>query len=279
MEYEKTGYLHDNFKMFHLTDQEEKTYDFHYHDFMKIMLFISGDVSYCVEGYTYHLQPYDVVLVNAGEIHRPVVHSALPYERIIIYMSSDFISSYKNDSYDLAYCFQKAREEQTHVLRMTTDQKNRLYQAAKELERSFSDTGFASELHNQILFLEFLIQLNRSSIKNDISFLDTDSSNQKIQDILHYINENLDSNLSVDTLASHFYLSKYYLMHSFKKETGYTIGNYITTKRLFLARELIQNGSSIAQACYACGFQHYSTFSRAYKKMFQSMPKELKDNG
>ena len=243
---------------------------------MKIVLLISGDISYCVEGYTYRLQPYDVVLVNAGEIHRPIIHSALPYERIIIYMSSDFISSYKNESYDLAYCFQKAKEEASHVLRITTDQKSRLFQAAKELERSFSDTGYASELHNQILFLEFLIQLNRSSIKNDISFINDDTSNQKIQDILHYINEHLDSNLSVDELANRFYLSKYYLMHSFKKETGYTIGNYITTKRLFLARELIQKGSTISEACYACGFQHYSTFSRAYKKMFQTMPKELK---
>lgn len=70
-----------------------------------------GDVSYCIEGHSYELHPYDVVFVKAGEIHRPVIHSDAVYERIIIYVSPDFISSYQNENYDLNYCFKKRRRK------------------------------------------------------------------------------------------------------------------------------------------------------------------------
>ena len=84
----------------------------------------------------------------------------------------------------------------------------------------------------------------------------------------------LTAALSIDMLAKQFFMSKYYLMHAFKDETGYTIGNYIATKRLLLARNLIEDGMSVTDACYACGYQNYSTFSRAYKKQFHSSAKE-----
>ena len=63
-------------------------------------------------------------------------------------------------------------------------------------------------------------------------------------------------------------------MHKLKEETGYTIGNYLTTKRLLLAKDLIAGGMPITEACYECGFRNYSTFSRAYKKNFGSNPRE-----
>ena len=88
--YEKTGYLHHDFKIFHLTDHEMSAYDFHYHDFHKLLFFLSGNVTYCIEGKSYQLTPGDLVLVRAGEVHRPVIHDTTPYERMIIYVSPDF---------------------------------------------------------------------------------------------------------------------------------------------------------------------------------------------
>ena len=39
--YEKTGYLHDDFKIFHLKDTSMRPIDFHYHDFHKILIFLT----------------------------------------------------------------------------------------------------------------------------------------------------------------------------------------------------------------------------------------------
>lgn len=273
--YEKKGYLNSNFKMFHLIDQEKKEFSFHYHDFNKILIFIRGDVTYCIEGCSYALKPYDVVFVKAGEVHRPIVERDIPYERIIIYVSPDFINSYQEADYDLAYCFKKAEEEKSNVLRMNSLHRSKLYEVTCELEQSFLDSDYASELYHNVLFLEFMIQLNRAALHNFINYVNTNTSNPKIIDMLEYLNTNLSDDISIDSLADKFYISKYYLMHTFKDETGYTIGNYLTTKRLLHARDLIQTGTPITEACFACGFKNYSTFSRAYKKYFKKTPREF----
>ena len=82
--------------------------------------------------------------------------------------------------------------------------------------------------------------------------------------------------LSIDELAGRFYISKYHMMRRFKEETGYTIHNYVVTKRLMLARDRISAGVPVGEACYACGFRDYSAFARAYKKLFSVSPRSAK---
>ncbi|ROR26355.1 AraC-like DNA-binding protein [Mobilisporobacter senegalensis] len=270
---EKIGYLNNDFEMFHIIDSKKKEFDFHYHDFNKIIIFISGNINYSIEGKNYSLKPYDVVLVNAGEIHRPSIIDNTDYERIIIYVSTQFLNKYKQEDYDLNYCFERAKKEHSNVLRIHSIDKSKLYQVCQELEHSFNDNEYANELYQKILFLEFMIQLNRTAISNHINYLDSVNGNTKLIPIIEYINEHLTEELSIDKLSSQFYLNRYYLMHFFKEETGYTIGNYITEKRLLLAKNLVQNGSSITDACFQSGFKNYTTFLRAFKKKFHTIPK------
>jgi AraC-like DNA-binding protein len=271
--FEKLGYLEDDFRMFHINDRQRKDFAFHYHDFNKIIIFLSGNINYTIEGKNYNLKPYDIVLVNAGEIHKPSVLDNSAYERIIIYVSTQFLSNYSEKDYDLNYCFERAKSEHSNVLRIASIDKSKLYQVCLELEHSFADQAFAKELYQKILFLEFMIQLNRTAISNHINYLDSASGNTKLLQLLDYINEHLTEEVTVDILSEQFYLSRYYLMHFFKEETGYTIGNYITEKRLLLAKDLVQKGCSITEACFQSGFKNYSTFSRAFKKTFNTLPK------
>lgn len=272
--YQKLGYLNSEFKLFHLTDVSSREFEYHYHDFDKIVIFIKGNVTYNIEGKSYPLKPYDIVLVNHHDIHKPDIDPSVTYERIVVYISPNFMEAYHTEQYDLSYCFQKARAEKSSVLRIPSWEKSSLFQIMNRLERSFSDHGYASDLYRQILFLEFMIKLNRATIDNRVEFLDTGSSNTKVTAILTYINEHLTSDLSIDALAQTFFISKYYMMRLFKAETGYTIGNYISYKRLLLAKELIANGSPITEACFNCGFKDYSTFSRAYKSLFGKAPRD-----
>lgn len=271
--FEKLGYLENDFKIFHIIDSEKREFAFHYHDFNKIIIFLKGNVNYTIEGKSYSLQPYDIVCVNAGEIHRPSVLDDSVYERIIIYVSSNFLRAYAEKEYDLQYCLEQAKNKHSNVLRILNVEKSKLYQVCMELKHSFYDNAFAKELYQKILFLEFMIQLNRTILSNHINYLDYASGNSKLLPILEYMNEHLTEDLSIEELASKFYLNRYYLMHLFKSETGYTIGNYITEKRLQVAKHLVQKGSSLTDACYQSGFKNYSTFSRAFKKVYHTLPK------
>ena len=76
-EYKKVGYLTTDFKMFHLKDEEMRSFHYHYHDFHKILILLNGDVTYCIEGRSYDLKKNDIVLVHAGEVQVPCTARSL----------------------------------------------------------------------------------------------------------------------------------------------------------------------------------------------------------
>ncbi len=275
-DYEKRGYLESAFCLFHLTDQKEQDFQFHYHDFDKIIIFIEGNVDYIIEGKSYHLNPYDIILVNHNEIHKPNIDHQVPYDRIIVYLSPQFIHSYKTADYDLSECFLRSRKSHSNVLRIHSLEKSTLFHAIMNLENAFADRGYANELYRQVIFLEFMIHLNRAVCENHLDYLKTNTCNEKIIDILAYINANLSDDLSIDALANRFYISKYHMMRLFKQHTGYSVGSYINHKRLLSAKEMLKLEYPVTQICFDCGFKDYSTFSRAFRKLFGSSPTETK---
>ena len=93
--YEKKGYLYSDFRLFYLTDTASKEFEYHYHDFDKITIFLKGNVQYTIEGKSYQLQPYDIVLVSHNDIHKLNVQDSEPYERIVVYISPEFINTYQ----------------------------------------------------------------------------------------------------------------------------------------------------------------------------------------
>ena len=273
-DYIKKGYLYDNFKIFHLLDSKLGEIDFHYHDFHKILIHLSGNTSYSIEGQTFDLQADDIVFVNAGEVHRPIFHDNSPYERIIIYISKEFLAEYSQTDNDLSYCFKNAMDKGSHVLRLRYFKNSKVASAVSRLTTNLGKNDYANELFMQVLFLEFMVDLNRAAISDEVEYISTNYAGSKIYEIIHYINDHIQEDLSVDTIAGQFYLSRYYLMHTFKDETGYTIGNYITIKRLSMAQALIDSGMAIVEAAEQVGFGTYSAFLRAYKKTYGTSPKK-----
>lgn len=280
--YEKKGYLNSDFRMFYLADSEPREYENHYHEFDKIIIFLKGKVSYVVEGKAYELVPYDIIFVGHHDIHKLRVESGIVYERIIIYIAPDYLAKYRSESYNLSECFLIAKNEHSNVLRISNLQKSRVYQTVMDMKDTLETFNvyeeYARDFYLQLLFLEFMVHLNRAAIGEKVNYINTSLCNQKIVDILDFINENLTEEISIDNLASRFYMSKYHMMRLFKEETGYSIGNYISNKRLLRAKELILSGMPITQACFLCGFKEHSTFSRAYKKLFGESPRQMKQH-
>ena len=91
------------------------------------------------------------------------------------------------------------------------------------------------------------------------------AADRHINDVLSYINEHSDSELTPDKLCEIFYVSKSYLCRIFKKVTGHTIRHYINCKRL-LARELYGRGYTLLETSASAGFSSYSHFYRMYCK-------------
>ena len=264
---EKTGYLKEAFRLFHINDQTKKDFSYHYHDFHKIIVFISGKVTYHIEGKAYHLKPRDILLVSQGAIHKPEIDPSVPYERYIFWIRDDLSCQ------ELNTCFQKANDRSFNLVRADSALQERLKDLLPEIEQTLQNKHFGDTVLRNALFTQFMIYINRIFLRTSSSpDKKTYSSDTQVEQLLKYINRNLSENLSIDQLANRFFFSKYHMMRKFKNETGYTIHNYITSKRLLMARSLISQGIPVMKAALASGFRDYTTFVRAYKKQFGKAP-------
>lgn len=264
---EKTGYLKEDFRLFHINDRTKKDFSYHYHDFHKIIVFISGKVTYHIEGKAYHLKPRDILLVSQGAIHKPEIDPSVPYERYIFWIRDDLSCQ------ELNTCFQKANDRSFNLVRADSALQERLKDLLPEIEQTLQNKHFGDTVLRNALFTQFMIYINRIFLRTSSSPDEkTYSSDTQVEQLLKYINRNLSENLSIDQLANRFFFSKYHMMRKFKNETGYTIHNYITSKRLLMARSLISQGMPVMKAAQASGFHDYTTFVRAYKKQFGKAP-------
>ena len=264
---EKTGYLKEDFRLFHINDQTKKDFSYHYHDFHKIIVFISGKVTYHIEGKAYHLKPRDILLVSQGAIHKSEIDPSVSYERYIFWIRDDLSCQ------ELNTCFQKANDRSFNLVRADSALQERLKDLLPEIEQTLQNKHFGDTVLRNALFTQFMIYINRIFLRTSSSpDKKTYSSDTQVEQLLKYINRNLSENLSIDQLANRFFFSKYHMMRKFKNETGYTIHNYITSKRLLMARSLISQGMPVMKAAQASGFHDYTTFVRAYKKQFGKAP-------
>lgn len=266
--YEKRGYLNEDFRLFHLADGNHEEIVYHYHTFHKIIILLAGRADYAIEGERYALQPGDYMLVGRGSIHKPIVDRSDFYERSILYISPAYLQRLQCDGSDLETCFHKAQEDFRYVYHSGAG--DRVRELFTLLEQSQQEEGFGASLLQQALFTQLMVEVNRISLAGDT--VSAAAGDSKVVAILQYLNAHLTEGLTIDELAARFYISKYHMMRRFREETGYTIHNYVTEKRLLLAQQLLGQGISPGEAALRCGYQEYSTFSRAYKKQFGRSP-------
>ena len=274
----KRGYLNEGFRLFHLKDSLAQRLDYHYHEFDKLILLLHGKVTYVVEGVTYFLQPWDVLLVQHNMIHKPTIDPVEPYERVVIWLGRDWLEKRSDPGEALDTCFHTVRQRGFHLLRTDGTRRLQYMQSIQQLEEALRSDEFGAGRMADTLCQQLLIAVNRDILRSRTATEAQDSYrvDPKMEEILKYITANLETELSVDVLAKRFYLSRYYLMHRFKAVTGYTVHQYISQKRLLRAGELIRAGVPVMKAAEQAGFSEYSTFLRAFQNTFHMSPREFR---
>ncbi len=268
-EYESRGYLLDDYRLFHLSEPQKGPIEYHYHEFCKLLLLRSGSGGYAVEGQHYTLQAGDLVLIGSHCVHRPEFETDAPYERIIIYISPEFLRRESAEDCDLEAVFSGV---QGHVLRPEEGQRRKLFTLAERLEKELSGKAYGRVILSNGMLLRLLVEIGRGLRSSDLRPSPVTPKNGRVLDMLRYIDAHLAEDITIDSLSERFYISKYHMMRLFRQETGQSIHGYLSDRRLLHARELIGQGMSATESCFRSGFRSYSSFTRAYSKRFGTTP-------
>ncbi len=266
-QFEKQGYLLEDYRLFHLKSAAGVRTEYHYHEFCKLLLLVSGSGGYWVAGQRYALQPGDIVLVGSHVVHRPEFDPGTAYERIILYMDPEFLRRQSAGDCDLLDCF-----TQSPVLKSEKG-RARLFRLAEQLESALSGEEKGRVILGNGLLLQLLVEMMREQSRSVAPEpTKVSAADSRVREMMAYINDHLEEELTVEAIAERFYLSKFHMMRLFRAGTGSSVVGYITHRRLLRARELIASGLPATESCFRAGFGSYSSFTRAYGKYFGTTP-------
>lgn len=263
-----------HFELFHFSDNKPLSVDYHNHDFYEIYYFISGKVNCVIEGRTYYLKPGDILLINNKEVHRPLIELGKVYERIVVWVHPSYIRQIEQGEIDLTACFNDSSRHRNNLLRPSNEMFRMIRKTYERLEAVCGSDAYGNATLSRAYITELLVLLNRAYFEMDRDDMPEVGYNEKINDIIRYINENLCGDLSLDTLAKEFYISKYHLSRQFKENVGFTLHQYVLKKRLMSTRTLLQEGHTVNGAFIRSGFNDYSNFSRSFKEEFGCSPRQ-----
>ena len=96
---------------------------------------------------------------------------------------------------------------------------------------------------------------------------------KKIEQVVHYIDTNFKSPITLEEISSLVKYNKYTICHTFKAVTGSTIFEYINFSRVHYAVEkLKETENSILEIATDCGFSSATYFNRVFKSFFGCSP-------
>ena len=262
------------FEVFHYKDQRPESVSLHYHDFYEIFFFLSGNVEYRVEGRTYRLETGDLLLIAPQELHQPAIEPDVDYERIVLWIDKSYLQSLSVPSLDLSACFGNEITGPITLLRPSRVQQVSLGQMLSRLNREYRGRHPGGEIYARGLLQQFLVEVNRLALRTTSRIRKMDDPDLVTQ-VLAYIGIHYRENITLESLASEFFVSKYHLSHEFSHRVGTSVYRYVIFRRLMLAREMIAAGSAPGDIYQFCGFGDYANFYRAFKSEYGISPRQF----
>ena len=235
-----------------------------HNDLYEIYLFLEGELEFHIEGSIYRAHPNDIFIARPNEMHHNFFLSSSRYRRIVVFVPVKFFRQ------------NRCEELESFLLRRSLGADCQIPAAIAERELVpllLKINRYLQEGTLRIakcVLLEFLYQLNQ--VREPLA--EPVVEDQRIRDVLLWLNDHLTERVTLDGLADAFFLNKYHLCRVFRSVTGMSINQYLNYKRLLLARSLHQNGQTLLEASVNAGFNSYAHFYRMHKKVFGTGPRE-----
>jgi len=255
---DNTSYLHHTLTLDPSTD--DLSFKSHSHNMVEVYYFLRGNARFVVEGNIFPLERGNILVMASGQTHNLLLEPSVAYERMAllidpaaapteyealseqIYNGVNFFALDKRE--------QMWFEENFSIITKTPEDMQ------KRLVYSFASTIFA-------LLSTKLTRADTPHIHDDM-----------IKKTINYINKNLYNELSLDTIANALYCSRVTLNRKFREIMGCTVWEYVIRRRIYSARQQLFLSGSVTDVYEKSGFNDYSSFFRAYKKVIGVSPSE-----
>ncbi len=270
----------DSDPLFYLFDYDVRSYDInmefqHFHRFYEIHILIDKEAEHLVDGALFPLQQFDITLLPPLKLHKSIYPKGAPVRRLIIDFSIPEESNpLLNEEISRLLSVFYADPP---VLRFNENEQSDIFSHINEICTLLKckEPGYMLQVHAE--FIRFLYCLNKYAPKSNYKQVKENTLEEKIYRVTSYIHAHFAEDLSLESISQMFYISPYYLSHSFKAITGFNLVNYIQMTRIRNAQQMLLSGrAKITDIAIACGFNSFSQFNRTFNKLVGKSPSEFR---
>lgn len=220
--------------------------------------------------------PTDLTISGIQQHNYQLEHTSLPLK------IADF-----NENVGYICCAQYINKQQAQEPNYRADLTNQLEElsaAVQEIVQNYLKLNLLLFGRNQFVF-----EIKAPVVENTTeSKADGDQSvmaqlrhlaltNSMIISAVQFIDENIESPLSLEKVAAHVYLSPYYFSKLFRKETNLSFSNYLSARKIQKATKLLTNKKlTVQDVAKRLNFLQVSYFSQTFKKYMQCTPSEYR---
>ncbi len=266
-----------DFELFYYENRTPLTVDLHTHDYYEFYFFLEGNVQMQIGDTCYPVRFGDIMLIPPHLPHRTIIDTqAAPYRRFVFWISQEYCNHLLQSSPDYAYIMQYVGTAKQYTFHTDLIAFNSVQSKILRLLEEMRSQKFGKEAQISICVNDLILHLNRLAHEQNTPGK-KNYDRVLYRQLMEYIEEHVEEDLSLEKIAAEFFVSKYHIAHVFKDNTGLSIHQFITKKRLDLCRDAIQSKMSITEAYQMFGFGDYSSFYRAFKKEYGISPKDFRD--
>ena len=232
----------------------------HSHDFCEILYVAGGAGEAILEGKKFRLAPGDLVVVNPGTLHEERSDAKAPL-RLIFLAIRDFAvpglpaGCLSQEKYRVLSCGEYRYKMDIYLREL--------------LQETSSQIEFYQEISQGLVsaLLVLVMRLIRINPEDEAAL------SQECQKIKEYLDQNFTSPITLDSLSETVYISKHYLSHLFKEQTGVSPIKYLTSKRMEKACELLSETElPVSEVSKAVGYENPLYFSQVFKRIYGISP-------
>lgn len=251
------------FDSFHYPDDPtlEKS---HIHSYYEVYLNVSGDVFFLVNNQVYSVKSGDLIISRPNEMHICIYQNPCVHEHYCFWFTA------KDDSPLLD--FFRSPNFQHRISAHSDTERKALFDIFKTLCSDAKD----ADLEKTTRFLQMLLFMKKPNLSDDTPTYST-TIPIGLQSILNDIDQRIGEIRHVRDLYNKHYVAPATLSRWFREYLHISPHDYLTTKRLAFAKQLLDNGATVTDACLQAGFSDCSHFIAVFKKRFAETPFRYKN--
>ena len=250
----------------------------HFHREYEIYYLLSGERYYFIDSKTYPVRAGPLVFINRGQIHKTSVGKDAAHERLLIQIREERLSQWIGAEAKRA--LEKFFRENSGILNLEGTQRKEIEEILMRIETEALENIYGSRRLVEVLTAELLLRCARilegRERKKEEGGVPS-ARHSKVQEVAEYIGNHFRQEISLELLAEHFFVSKYYLCRIFKDITGFTVNEFTNVTKVKHAAILLEKTDwSITEIAGESGYDSITYFEKMFKRYLGMTPSQYK---